>query len=173
MARKPGRNFQTDDICKSMKQQMAVMWQLCEKYPSMDFYRRIGARNKFGCRITIMGTDMAEVWTEERKRKKSIEPYFVGSVISNYVTEEDKAQAIPVNGEDYSALKNKEFGRFAYQSGWGYKWIQFAQTDDDLYRIIEHVILTYAEETGVDLYVKRGAYEKDNYRSVVKEYLDI
>ena len=172
MSRKMERNFQTDDICISMKKQMAIMWKLCDKYPSMDFYRMPGSRES-GCRITIMGDDMAEVWTEERRtRKKSIEPDFAGSVISNYVTDEDKVRAIPVNNRDYSALKNKEFGRFAYQSTWRYKWIQFAQTYDDLYKIIEHVILTYSEETGTSLHIERGAYEKENYRIVVNEFLD-
>lgn len=170
MPRVMGRNFQLDDICTSMKKQMAVMWRLCEKYPSMDFYRMPGTRNS-GCRITIMGSDMAEVWTEERARKKSIEPDFAGSVISNYVTDEDKAKAISVNERDYSALKNKEFDRVAYQKTWRYKWIQFAQTYNDLYMIIEHVLQTYAEATDADLYAKRNAYERDYYREVVEDLL--
>ena len=161
-------NYQTDDICTSMRKHMAVMWELCNKYPSMDFYRMSGTRNS-GCRITIMGSDMAEVWTEELARKKSIEPDFVGSVISNYVTAEDKVRAISVAKRDYSALKNKEFGRFAYQSTWRYKWIQFARTYDDLYKIIEHVVLVYAKETESDLYIKRDEYEKDHYRGVVAD----
>ena len=115
-----------------------------------------------------MGSDVAEVWTEEFARKNSIGRDFAGSVISNYVTDEDKEKAVAVNKRDYSAMGEAVFGRFAYQSTWSYKWIRFAATNDELYEIIEHVIQTYAKETGADLTVKREEYEKDYYRSSIQ-----
>ena len=154
------RNYETGDISPLMKQQMGVLHEICDRLPAVDFYRCSGTR-KHGCRVTVLGNDVLEVWADDWKRKPTIEENNTGSVCTKYVSGADKASAIPVKNREYFVMGDQLFIQYAYHEDWSYKWSHWTKTLDQLKEIVEHIVAVYADENGIDLKVGNGSSEQE------------
>ena len=154
------RNYDTDDISPLMKRQMKVMHRICDKYPAVDFYRCCGTR-KHGCRVTVLGEDVLEVWADDLKRKPAISQENTGSVCTKYVSFEDKNSAICVGNRNYERMGDQLYEKYAYHPDWSYKWSHWTRNLDELYDIIERIIRVYAEENKIDLMSCNEAFDRE------------